>query len=47
MAGSKLLDLKNAGAFEKLDQQFTGAMDLGHRATLELLKAIPKDSFSR
>lgn len=38
MAGSKLLDLKNAGAFEKLDQQFTGAMDLGRNATLELLK---------
>ncbi|MEC7444323.1 MAG: hypothetical protein VX996_04955, partial [Candidatus Thermoplasmatota archaeon] len=38
MAGSKLLDLKNAGALEKLDQQFTGAMDLGRNATLELLK---------
>ena len=38
MADSKLLDLKNAGAFEKLDQQFTGAMDLGRNATLELLK---------
>ncbi|MEC7064996.1 MAG: hypothetical protein VXX77_04400 [Candidatus Thermoplasmatota archaeon] len=38
MADSKLLDLKNAGAFEKLDKQFTGAMDLGRNATLELLK---------
>ncbi len=38
MADSKLLDLKNAGAFEKLDEQFTGAMDLGRNATLELLK---------
>ncbi len=38
MAGSKLLDLKNAGAFGKLDEQFTGAMDLGRNATLELLK---------
>ena len=38
MANSKLLDLKNAGAFEKLDEQFTGAMDLGRNATLELLK---------
>ena len=38
MADSKLLDLKNAGAFEKLDQQLTGAMDLGRNATLELLK---------
>ncbi len=38
MADSKLLDLKNAGAFGKLDEQFTGAMDLGRNATLELLK---------
>ena len=37
-AGSKLLDLKAAGAFEKLDDRFTDAMDLGRQATLEVLK---------
>ena len=35
---SKLLDLKNAGAFEKLQPKFTEAMDLGRDATMELLK---------
>ena len=35
---SKLLDLKNAGAFEKLQPTFTEAMDLGRDATMELLK---------
>ena len=37
-AGSKLLDLKAAGAFEKLNDRFTDAMDLGRQATLEVLK---------
>ena len=37
-AGSKLLDLKTAGAFEKLNDRFTDAMDLGRQATLEVLK---------
>ena len=37
-AGSKLLDLKTAGAFEKLNDRFTDAMDLGRQATLEGLK---------
>ncbi|MBN29465.1 MAG: hypothetical protein CMB34_02210 [Euryarchaeota archaeon] len=36
--GSKLLDLKNAGAFEKLNDTFTEAMNLGREATIELLK---------
>lgn len=36
--GSKLLDLKNAGAFEKLGDRFNEAMDLGRLATLEVLK---------
>ena len=36
--GSKLLDLKNAGAFEKLADRFNDAMDLGRQATLEVLK---------
>lgn len=36
--GSKLLDLKNAGAFEKLGDRFNEAMDLGRQATLEVLK---------
>lgn len=35
---SKLLDLKNAGAFEKLQPTFAEAMDLGRDATMELLK---------
>ena len=37
-AGSKILDLKAAGAFEKLNDRFTDAMDLGRQATLEVLK---------
>ena len=37
-AGSKLLDLKAAGTFEKLNDRFTDAMDLGRQATLEVLK---------
>ena len=37
-AGSKLLDLKAAGSFEKLNDRFTDAMDLGRQATLEVLK---------
>ena len=37
-AGSKLLDLKAAGSFEKLNDRFTEAMDLGRQATLEVLK---------
>jgi len=36
--GSKVLDLKNAGAFEKLGDRFNEAMDLGRQATLEVLK---------
>jgi len=36
--GSKLLDLKNAGAFDKLNETFTEAMNLGREATIELLK---------
>ena len=36
--GSKILDLKNAGAFEKLGDRFQDAMDLGRQATLEVLK---------
>ena len=35
---SKLLDLKKAGAFEKLQPTFAEAMDLGRDATMELLK---------
>ena len=37
-SGSKLLDLKNAGAFEKQGETFSDAMDLGRKATLEVLK---------
>ena len=37
-AGTKLLDLKAAGSFEKLNDRFTDAMDLGRQATLEVLK---------
>ena len=37
-SGSKLLDLKNAGAFEKQVETFSEAMDLGRKATLEVLK---------
>ena len=36
--GSKLNDLKKAGSFEKEDKTFVEAMDLGRRATLEVLK---------
>lgn len=36
--GSKVLDLKNAGAFEKLGDRFNDAMDLGRQATVEVLK---------
>lgn len=36
--GSKLQDLKNSGSFEKDDATFIEAMDLGRKATLELLK---------
>ena len=36
--GSKLQDLKNSGGFEKDDATFIEAMDLGRKATLELLK---------
>ena len=36
--GSKLLDLKNAGAFDKLNETFSEAMNLGRDATIELLK---------
>ena len=36
--GSKVLDLKNAGAFEKLGDRFNEAMDFGRQATLEVLK---------
>ena len=46
--GSKLLDLKKSGAFEKLNETFTEAMNLGREATIELLKVsqgmvIPAD----
>ena len=37
-SGSKLLDLKNAGAFDKQVETFSEAMDLGRKATLEVLK---------
>lgn len=37
-SGSKLLDLKNAGAFDKQVETFFEAMDLGRKATLEVLK---------
>ena len=36
--GTKVNDLKKAGAFEKEDSTFVEAMDLGRKATLELLK---------
>ena len=36
--GSKLNDLKKAGSFEKEDKTFVEAMDLGRKATLEVLK---------
>lgn len=36
--GSKLQDLKNSGSFEKDNATFIEAMDLGRKATLELLK---------
>ena len=36
--GSKLLDLKNAGAFDKLNETFSEAMNLGRDATIELIK---------
>lgn len=36
--GSKLQDLKKSGGFEKDDATFIEAMDLGRKATLELLK---------
>ena len=36
--GSKLLDLKKSGAFDKLNETFTEAMNLGREATIELLK---------
>ena len=36
--GSKVLDLKKAGAFEKLGDRFNDAMNLGRQATLEVLK---------
>ena len=36
--GTKLQDLKNSGSFEKDDATFIEAMDLGRKATLELLK---------
>lgn len=36
--GSKLNDLKKAGSFEKEDATFAEAMDLGRKATLEVLK---------
>ena len=36
--GSKLNDLKSAGSFEKEDETFVEAMDLGRKATLEVLK---------
>ena len=36
--GLKINDLKKAGAFEKEDKTFVEAMDLGRKATLELLK---------
>ena len=36
--GSKLNDLKKAGSFEKEDTTFVEAMDLGRKATLEVLK---------
>ena len=45
---TKLLDLKNSGAFEKQKETFAEAMDLGRKATLEILKVsqglvIPAD----
>jgi len=36
--GTKLSDLKSAGAFEKESEAFTHAMDLGRNATLHLLE---------
>ena len=36
--GTKVNDLKKAGAFKKEDSTFVEAMDLGRKATLELLK---------
>ena len=36
--GLKLNDLKKAGSFEKEDKTFVEAMDLGRKATLEVLK---------
>lgn len=46
--GTKLLDLKNSGAFEKQQETFVEAMDLGRKATVEILKVsqglvIPAD----
>ena len=48
ISDTKLLDLKNSGAFEKQNETFAEAMNLGRKATLEILKVsqglvIPAD----